>query len=231
MARVALPHWPGASVQAYRDRLSETGLEPIDICSGNLEALASCNGLLLPGGVDIDPARYGAAPGRHTQEPVPERDEFELALLAAALARDIPVLAICRGHQLLNVAVGGSLLQHIENGGHEARQVADKSVSRRHAVSLAPDSRLGEVFAKAALAVNSRHHQSVTPATLAPGLRATAWSDDGLVEGLQSDAHRWVVGVQWHPERLEPELPDFAQSSRRLFAAFAAQVSSGRKPK
>jgi putative glutamine amidotransferase len=230
LVRVALPRWRAANIQAYRDRLSETGLEPIDLWPGELEGFASCNGLLLPGGVDIDPTRYGAVSGPHTQVPDPERDEFELALLAAALARDLPVLAICRGHQLLNVAFGGSLLQHIENGGHEARELADKSVSRRHAVALAPDSQLGEVFAKAALAVNSRHHQSVTPATIAPGLRATAWSDDGMVEGLQSDGHRWVVSVQWHPERPEPELPGFAESSRRLFAAFATQVSSGRRP-
>jgi putative glutamine amidotransferase len=225
-----LPQWPATNNQPYRDRLTEVGLEPIDLCPGNLEALASCNGLLLPGGVDIDPALYGAVPGPHTQVPVPERDAFELALLAAALARDIPVLAICRGHQLLNVAFGGSLLQHIENGGHEARDVAGAFVSRRHAVALAPDSRLGAVFAKAALAVNSRHHQSVTPETIALGLRATAWSDDGLVEGLQSDAHRWVTGVQWHPERPEPELPGFAEASRSLFTAFAAEVSRDRKP-
>jgi putative glutamine amidotransferase len=224
MARVALAHWPGTNVRAYNDRLTEAGLGPVDLCPRDSEDFATCDALLLPGGVDVDPRRYGASPGPRTQAPVPERDEFELALIASALARDLPVLAICRGHQLLNVAFGGSLPQHIENGCHEAQGIGGKLESQRHMVSIVPASRLGDLFPEARLEVNSRHHQAVTPEILASGLRAMASTDDGLVEAIESTDHGWVVGVQWHPERLEPELYGFRESTRRLFAAFAAAV-------
>ena len=228
MTRVALPGWPATNVQAYRDRLTEAGLDPVDLSPEDVERLASCRALLIPGGPDVDPTRYGAVRGPYTQAPVPERDEFELALLGEALVRDIPVLAICRGHQLLNVAFGGGLVQHIESGHHEARETAGKLVSQHHAVTIVPDNRLGEIFEGPCLKVNSRHHQAVTPEIVGAGLRATAWSDDGFVEGLESDAHAWVVGVQWHPERLEFQLAGFAETSLRLFAAFAKQVTGKR---
>ena len=152
-----------------------------------------------------------------TQAPVPARDAMELTLLRQALEQDLPVLAICRGLQLLNVCLGGSLLQHIDNGLH----VAGEDGSAWHEVSVEDGTKLHGVLDATRVVVNSRHHQAVTPDRLAPGLRITAMSVDGLVEGVEGLSQRWLVGVQWHPERLEDEAPSFNSESRRLFGAFA----------
>lgn len=224
--RVGVTRWedvPGERVESYWQRLREAGLEPVDLCGA--ATLAGCGGLVLTGGVDIDPALYGQAPGPKTQAPKRERDDFELALLREALARDLPVLAICRGHQLLNVCLGGGLLQNIESGAHRAHSQGPRA-SRWHEVRLCPGTRLADVYGAGPLWVNSRHHQAVTTECLAPGLVAAARSADGLIEAVESEAHAWAVGVQWHPEREEPEQPGFARQSARLFAAFAAAVSA-----
>jgi putative glutamine amidotransferase len=145
-------------------------------------------------------------------------------LLHDALSRDLPVLGVCRGHQLLNVALGGKLLQHIESGEHED---VDR-ISKVHEVSLSEGSRLREIYAHERIVVNSRHHQAVTPDLVAPGLRVTGVTDDGLVEGLESDSHSWVVSVQWHPERPDAYIEGFAGSSALLWRAFADVVSRSR---
>jgi putative glutamine amidotransferase len=212
-------------VASYWQRLREVGLEPVDYSEPG-KALEGCAGLLLTGGVDIDPALYGEAPAPETQPPERARDEFELALLRRALEDDLPVLAICRGHQLLNVCFGGRLLQHVESGAHAAD--AETHASRFHEVAISPATKLRAIYDAERLQVNSRHHQAVTADRLAPGLTLAAMSPDGLIEAVESAANRWVVGVQWHPEREEPETPGFAEASRSLFQAFATAIRDGR---
>ncbi len=214
----------GETVERYWDRLREAGLDPIDFHRSG--RLAACAGLVLTGGVDVDPQRYGEPRHVKVRRIDPDRDEFELSILNEALAAGLPVLAICRGHQLLNVALGGALLQHIESGEHAADYRTEGYPSRSHSVNLCEGSRLRGWLGADAVGVNSRHHQAVTPERLAPGLKVAALSPDGLVEAVESEQHDWVVGIQWHPEREEPQLAGFAQHSARLFAAFAQAVGS-----
>ena len=191
---------------------------------------------MLTGGVDVDPARYGAERHPKVRQTHPERDAMELACLEAALRRDIPVLAICRGHQLLNVAFGGTLLQHIESGEHRADYRSEGYPSRWHDLRITPATRLAEMLGATTFETNSRHHQAVRPSDLAAGLCAVAFADDDgddLVEGVESVEHEWVIGVQWHPERLEEHKPEFAPRMRRLFDAFmsaARRVPDATKP-
>ena len=174
-------------------------------------------GVCFSGGGDIAPERYGAVDAESVCENViPERDEMELALARRALAADVPTLGICRGFQLLNVALGGSLAMDVK--GHQAK--GDDVIEHRVRIDAA-DSLLARASGGAAeLRVNSRHHQAVTPDRLAPSLRATVLHD-GLVEAFESRAHRWVIGVQWHPERTA-EVDDEAG---RIFAAFVAEAA------
>ncbi len=220
---VGVSRWedvPGETIERYWDRLQEAGLEPVDL-SGPEKGLAGCGALVLTGGVDIDPSRYGEERHERVRRTDPARDEYELGLLNEALRQGLPVLAICRGHQLLNVALGGSLLQHIDGGLHAADYRSEGFPSRSHEVSLAAQSRLSDWLQAETLTVNSRHHQAVTPDRLAPGLRPIATSPDGLVEAVESERHDWVVGVQWHPEREERQIPGFFDASRRLFRELA----------
>jgi gamma-glutamyl-gamma-aminobutyrate hydrolase PuuD len=225
MRRVAVARWedvPGERLHNYWDRVRDAGLEPVDV-SGAGAAMAGFAGLLLTGGVDVDPALYGDVPRPETEAVDRARDEFELTLLRQALEADLPVLAVCRGHQLLNVCLGGSLQQHIEGDGHRWRE--DEPVtSSWHEIEIAGDSKLRQIYGARRVSVNSRHHQGVTRERLSSRLTCTALSPDGFVEGLESPEQRWVVGVQWHPERPEPETPGFAESSRKLWEAFAAAV-------
>ena len=223
--RVAIARWediPGERLHNYWERIQEAGLEVADT-TGPGGSLKGCDALVLTGGVDIDPSLYGEARQPEVGEINRPRDEFELSLLREALEADLPVLAICRGHQLLNVCFGGSLLQHVESGAHSWQEDAPIT-SSFHDVSLLSSSKLATIYGAERIHTNSRHHQAVTPDRVQPGLSITGTSDDGIVEGLESTAHRWVVGVQWHPERPEPETPGFAESSRLLWEAFAAAV-------
>ena len=159
---------------------------------------ADGDGLCLAGGPDISPARYGESDPTHlAKEPDLERDDLEFDAISTALRRDIPVLGICRGFQLINVALGGTLVLHVDH--HEPEN--PDSVRLHHGVAIDPSSKLAAASGGAPLAVNSRHHQAVTSKELAPSLRATASVGD-LVEAFESLEHRWVVGVQWHPERI-----------------------------
>jgi putative glutamine amidotransferase len=229
LRKVAVSRWEnveGEQIEAYWRRLRDAGLEPVDFAEPGL-SLVDCVGLVLTGGVDIDPALYGEERGERSQTPNRQRDDFEAGLLRTALDADLPLLAICRGHQLLNVCLGGSLLQHIESGAHESQR-DEQRASRDHDVALMPDARLAAVLGAARLRVNSRHHQAVTPERLAPGLRIAGLSSDGIVEAVESEPHTWVVGVQWHPERDDLQIDGFAASGRRLFAAFAQAVMGER---
>lgn len=166
------------------------------------ETLDALDGLLLSGGADLDPSLYGADPHAETRHVRPERDRAELALLQAALARDLPVLAVCRGSQVLNVARGGDLIQHLpETVGHEAHRET-LGVFSDHPVQVDPDSRLGRILG-ASVDVKSHHHQGY--GEVGEGLRVVARADDGTIEALEDPERRFALGVLWHPEAGEDE--------------------------
>ncbi|MHB2022857.1 MAG: gamma-glutamyl-gamma-aminobutyrate hydrolase family protein [Mycobacteriales bacterium] len=151
--------------------------------------------LVLTGGPDVDPARYGAVAHAQTDPPRPQRDDSEIALLEAALALQRPVLAICRGVQVLNVAIGGGLTQHLPDAGIEHRDRAGGFSGRE--VRIEAGSRLADVLGTSARVACS-HHQALD--RLGSGLLPVAWADDATVEAVELAGHHWVVGVQWHPE-------------------------------
>jgi putative glutamine amidotransferase len=217
---IAIPHWRAPTAERtkyYYDSLTGAGAECVVVDGDELPREARA--LLLTGGADVDPALYGEKRGPKTNMPNRERDRHELGLLRQALERDIPVLCVCRGHQLLNVAFGGSILQDIEDEGHKWHDDPGFS-SRFHDVTVAGGRIAGVYGAGAAVHVNSRHHQGVTQDRVGPGLSVTASSPDGFVEAIESDAHRWVVGVQWHPER-----PESHPASDSLWHAFVAAAN------
>ncbi len=236
--RIGVTRWEDVAAEAldrYWSRVREAGGEVIDLneaAVGRAADLApSLDALMLTGGIDVDPSSYAAERHPKVKETSPERDAMELAYLEQALRLDIPVLAICRGHQLMNVGFGGGLLQHIDSGEHRADFGTPGYPSRWHRVRLIGDTRLAAAFSETAFEVNSRHHQAVGASELAAGLRPIAFADDhgsDLVEGAESEQHRWVVSVQWHPERPEGHKPEFAPLMRRLFDAFIGQSRKAR---
>jgi len=178
------------------------------------DALPAARGLVLTGGEDVDPARYHAAPHPKLGEVDRRRDAAELALIAAARERRMPILAICRGIQILNVGAGGTLYQDLPS--ERPGTVDHQGDAARHGIRIAAGSVAAEVFGGAVNAtVNSRHHQAIKD--LGAGLRATAWAEDGVIEAAERAApgDSWLVAVQWHPEDLD-ELA--------LFRAFADAV-------
>jgi gamma-glutamyl-gamma-aminobutyrate hydrolase PuuD len=207
--RVALPFGVGTPEdkrQPYRAALRQAGIEPVEPA----DTLDGFDGLLLAGGSDVDPALYSQQPSPETQPSDPVRDRLELALLRQALDRDLPVLGICRGLQLANVALGGALRQHVE--GHNHRKVRDA-----HPVTIAPGTRLAGILGPGEYLVNSRHHQCADAA--AAGLTVAALAPDGVIEALELPQQRFFLAVQWHPEaRIDG--PD-----ARLFAAFRAAMA------
>lgn len=160
------------------------------------EIVDRVDALVLSGGPDIDPARYGVPPHPLTADVRPERDEAELGLIAAARARDLPVLGICRGMQLLTVAHGGSLHQHLPDIlGHD-RHLPATGVYGEHSVRISPGSVVHEIIGDAAV-VPSYHHQGIaTPGSLT----ACGWAEDGSIEAVEAPIRRFLVGVMWHPE-------------------------------
>ncbi|HUA73844.1 MAG TPA: gamma-glutamyl-gamma-aminobutyrate hydrolase family protein [Solirubrobacteraceae bacterium] len=165
------------------------------------ELLAPLDGLLLAGGADIDPAAYGQLPHPETQETVPERDAFEIALTRRAIERDLPVLGICRGMQLINVALGGTLTQHLPEHVLEAehRKVIGTFDGSDHEVEVLPDTLAMRVIGGERHGTKSHHHQGVD--RVGEGLNVSARATaDGLVEALELPDRGFVLGVQWHPE-------------------------------
>jgi len=163
------------------------------------EILEALDGLVFSGGNDMTPDEYGAEAHPATNGTNPERDRGELALLEAALARDLPVLAICRGFEVLNVARGGDLVQHLpEIVGHEEHREILGEFSE-HTVRVDPSSRIGDVRG----VVKSHHHQGI--GQVGEGLREVAWAEDGTVEAIEDPGKPFVVGVLWHPEAGEDQ--------------------------
>ena len=164
------------------------------------ETIDVLDGLILSGGADLDPDSYGAETHPETNGTRPERDSAELALLEGALARDLPVLAVCRGSQILNIALGGDLVQHLpEVVGHEGHKHTP-GVFADHDVDVLPGTKLHEVIGEHA-PVKSHHHQGY--GRLGDGLREAARADDGTVEAIEDPARRFALGVLWHPEEGE----------------------------
>jgi putative glutamine amidotransferase len=216
---------------AYVEALAAAGLvplvlPPLDAIHAE-RALDAVSGLVLTGGEDIAPRRYGESPHPALGTVNDERDAWELALIANARARRLPTLAICRGIQVLNVALGGSLVQDIPSQCPSALPHAPKSGRgmRVHDIEVDADSRLADVLDARHLTVNSAHHQSI--ARPAEGLRITARAPDGIIEGAEWDSDDWwALGVQWHPEELleTPESWD-----RSLFGQFATECRKARR--
>ena len=187
------------------------------------QLLDGVGGLLLTGGPDVAPSLYGQEPGSTARlELSPPVDDLELPVLEYALEIDMPVLAICRGMQLLNVAFGGKLLQDIPE--HREVSANGRSESSYHQIYVAPGAKAAAIIGSAGFfKVNSRHHQGLRDAQRAPRLMTTAYSvEDGLVEGLESPEHSWVIGLQCHPER-QDEVPKLFAN---LFAGLAERADS-----
>lgn len=188
-----------------------------------MRALDGVDGLLLSGGEDIHPAWYGAEPSPHLYPPSRERDLFELAIFAAARQRELPILGICRGIQLVNVALGGTLYQDLptERPGPVAHDPGGSRDARSHEVRLLENSRTARALGRTVLSVNSFHHQAVD--RLAGGLVASGWTADGVIEAAESPSEApWLVAVQWHPEEMHGE---GTAPERGLFRALVEAAS------
>ena len=198
----------------YVDAVEHAGGVPVLIPSagsGQREIVARLDGLILTGGADIDPGRYGQAPHERTKVVRGERDEFEMGLFAAARAIGLPVLGVCRGMQLVNVASGGTLIQHLPDAVGSDEHLPTPGIFGKHTVTTLAGSRVRASVGEA-LGVSCHHHQAID--VLGAGLRSVAWSRSGVIEAVEADdaTAPYLVGVQWHPEE--------DRADRRLFAAF-----------
>jgi putative glutamine amidotransferase len=223
-ARWAAWHAPAALLPlSYAEQVAAAGGVPVLLppVPGIAAAVGRLDGLVLTGGGDIDPAAYGAAPHPRTGRVSAERDQAELDLLAAALAAGLPVLGICRGLQLLNIARGGTLHQHLADLGPAMgpSHAAQRGAFGRHEVRVAAGSMLAGILpADRPYAVPTAHHQAID--RLGEGLTATAWATDGVIEAIElttGERHQFVLAVQWHPE--EGDDP-------RLFQALVAAAQA-----
>ena len=192
----------------YQRAVEAVGADAVELPAGT-GSLPELDGLLLPGGWDVDPSLYGEEPDPKVGPVDRQLDDTELRLFAQARDRGLPVMGICRGQQVINVAMGGSLLQHLD--GHEVRSFGRNHLA--HTIEVDPRSELGRAAGLEKLRVNSLHHQAI--GKLAPGLRQTDRGDDGTVEGIET-SDGLIVAVQCHPEELSSDLP----WARKLFERF-----------
>ena len=214
-------HGAYAVPELYVLAARRAGLRPLVVAESDteaaLEVLDRVDGLMLLGGGDVDPSRYGAEPHPEVYGVDRERDAVEIALILAAANRGIPTLAICRGIQLVNVAFGGTLVQHLPDvPGLVQHGVPGGGTPARHTVKVTPDTRLAEAVGRETLECSSHHHQALD--RLGDGLVVTSRSDDGVIEAVERDGPGWMVAVQWHPE--DTAASDPAQQG--LFDAFVA---------
>jgi putative glutamine amidotransferase len=213
--------------QSYVRALTAAGCAPVLIPliddDERLRAIYDrLDGIVFPGGADVAPQEYGEEPIGDLNVVEAPRDRIELTLARWAFADDLPTLGICRGQQVLNVALGGSLWQDLRHQGVTSVDHSDADGRARtammHRVRLDPDSRLAQLIDETSVEVNSLHHQAVK--TVAPPLKVTGTSPDGVIESLESDDRRFLIAVQWHPEEIDG-LPWI----QRLFAGFARAAS------
>lgn len=213
----------------YVDAVRRAGGVPLLLPPGESELeplVALLDGLVLTGGGDVDPAHYGGTPHAEIDEVDPERDTTELALARAADRSGLPTFGVCRGAQVLNVALGGTLVEHLpDEVGDEVshRPEPGAHAFERHAVEIEPGSRLAAILDTARCAPPSWHHQAVR--TLAPGLEVVARSPDAAVEAFEKPGHPWLLGVQWHPEVTAAIDP----VQQRLFDALVAAARGRRR--
>jgi putative glutamine amidotransferase len=215
----------------YVDAVRQAGGLPVILPPGDREPqpwLDLVDGVVLTGGGDIDPELYGGLDHPTIYLVDAERDHSELALARLAVEEQVPTLAICRGIQVLNVALGGDLVEHVPDVyGEEVIHRLNPPGPADHSVRVAPDTQLAQIFGQTEAVVRSWHHQAVKRP--GKGLRPAAWAPDGVIEAVEAENRAWVVGVQWHPELMVST--DRVQ--RQLFAAFVDAArrwrSEGRK--
>jgi putative glutamine amidotransferase len=216
--RVLIPYRNEKKVVPYADAVRAAGTEPMTASVENKLSLNGFAGLLLMGGSDVNPARFGAKPQPETDAPDDQRDDAELALIHEALERNVPIFGICRGLQILNVYHGGTLVQHLETFARHDPEKDDHS-GPAHKVAFAPHSKLAQIAAAPMWQVNSRHHQAVLK--LGQNLRISARAvEDDIIEGIEREDKRFVMAVQWHPEDQTKRHPE----QLRLFESFVAAL-------
>jgi putative glutamine amidotransferase len=222
--------WVNAGVAAplpYIEALQRAGaqeaiLSPVAIDdAGGVDVLARFDGLLLLGGGDLAPVEYGQEPRDEVYSVIAHRDRFEIALVRAAIELGVPMLAICRGHQVLNVAQGGTLDQHItgRDGVLDHGKPGVEGGASVHDLELEAGSRLATAMGTTRASCSSHHHQAVD--RVGDGLRITARAPDGIVEGIELAGDVWIVGAQWHPEDTAAGDP----VQQRLFDTFVEQAA------
>lgn len=218
----------------YRKAIEENGgkvivLSVLDDNRTTWEKLNKIDGLLIPGGADVDPGRYGEEPHQHLEEVDMALDRYKLRIFMYCVEHKIPILAICRGEQILNVFMGGSLYQDIPT-----QHKSDKKVIHRirkkgktqicfHEININEDSLLYKLYKKKRMNVNSFHHQAIKK--LGKGLRVTARTDDGIIEGIEGTGDQFIVGLQFHPEKLRIKNPKW----NKLFKAFIDKAKMWKK--
>lgn len=217
--RILIPYRDAEKVKPYVEAVRAGGAEAITVLTKGSVRLEGFDGLLLMGGTDVNPRLYGESAQAETQQPDEERDAVELALIGEAMEKDLPILAICRGMQILNVQQGGTLIQHLASTERH-RKIQNKA-EPVHEVTIEPESLLARIAGSERWQVNSRHHQAV--GKVGAGLRVSARdSEDGTLEGLERPDKRFVVAVQWHPE----DQIELCPEQLKLFRAFAGACNS-----
>jgi putative glutamine amidotransferase len=215
--RVLIPFRHPKKLKPYADAVVAGGMEPIPADVAQDVQLGGADGLLLMGGTDINPALYRAEAATETDSPDDGRDEIEWRLIDEALAKDLPILAICRGLQILNAHHGGTLVQHLPpTSGHDV-ETENKGLPA-HEILIDEASLLGRIAGTSKWPVNSRHHQAAD--RVGDGLRVVARAvEDGTVEALEQPDKRFLLAVQWHPEDQINECPEQLKLFRRFAAA------------
>lgn len=227
------PKWRngGDYYRSYAGAVEAAGAKCVALGWGRRNRLSDCSGLLITGGWDVHPGNYDRPVGSeslsdnefmaaYSVQCESRRDSIELRLLREAIAQNMPVLGICRGHQSINIVMGHKLLPDIASFVPNAlfHRSLESEASSTHEIEIEPDSIIGRCYGANSIIVNSRHHQGLTANELADGLRATAFAPDGIVESFEGINSTFLVGVQWHPERVKD--PYIHDRSKPLFEAF-----------